>query len=145
MERGPFDIFRRFQKRRRRLVVRFNDNLASGQTLAECPLAGFDKKVELKKIQVITPAAFTADANNYKTVTIKNKGTAGSGTNVIAAVDFGKTANLVAFDIVDLGTLAYDDVAANGVISITVGETGSGTRPDLTKMEVIIEYFYGDY
>lgn len=137
---GYFDLFKRFLARIQRASVRFNDNLASGQVLAESPLFHASKAVEIKKALVQTPAAFTADASNYKTIVLKNKGTDGAGTAVIADFDIGDDENLVAFDIVDLGTLANNRIAAGGAVSIEVTETGTGTRPDLTGMVVVLEY-----
>jgi len=140
---GMFNILKRYLQRTFRASISMMVSLASGETLAETPLFASSEEIVIDKILFVPPAAFTLDAANYKSIVIKNKGIAGAGTDEICNVDLGDDENLVAFDQVDLGTLANNRIAAGGVVSIEVTETGSGTRPVFTNMALVIEYTRG--
>lgn len=84
----------------------------------------------VKEVTVIPEAAVTAQATNYRTIRVVNKGQAGTGTTEVAALalDTPGTDNLVAFDE---KTIPLSGAAANLGVSegdvLAVDETVAGT------------------
>jgi hypothetical protein len=72
----------------------------------------------------IVPDAAFGQATNYAILTVKNKGTAGTGTTSIATKNFN--AAVAAYDYTSLGTISNASVAADEVLTFakTIGGTG---------------------
>lgn len=96
------------------------------QVIGEAPFAG-----TVTSVKLVPEAALTANATNYRTFRVVNKGAAGAGTAVVAsfATDTPTTDDLVAFDekVVTLSvTPANLVVAAGDVLAADETVTASG-------------------
>lgn len=85
---------------------------------------------KVREVTVIPEAGVTANATNYRTIQVLNKGQAGAGSTVVAslALDTPTTDDLVAFDEKTIplsGTAANLTVAEGDVLA--VDETVAGT------------------
>lgn len=85
----------------------------------------------VKEVTIIPEAAVTAQATNYRTIRVVNKGQAGTGTTEVAALplDTPGTDNLVAFDEKTIplsGTAANLAVVAGDVLAVDETITGTG-------------------
>lgn len=95
------------------------------QVIGEAPFAG-----TVTGVSITPEAALTADASNFRTFRLVNKGQDGSGTTVVAsfATDTVTTDDLVAFDEKALplsGTAANLEVADGDIL--VADETTDGT------------------
>lgn len=98
---------------------------AQDQVIGEAPFAG-----TVTGVSITPEAALTADATNFRTFRLVNKGQDGSGTTVVAsfATDTVTDDDLVAFDekaIPLSGTAANLDVAEGDIL--VADETTDGT------------------
>lgn len=84
----------------------------------------------VNEVTVVSEAAVTANATNFRTIRVLNKGQAGTGSTVVAslALDTPGTDNLVAFDekAIPLSATAADLVVAAGDV-LAADETVTGT------------------
>jgi hypothetical protein len=101
-------------------------NAAQDQVIGEAPYAG-----RVSSVKIVPEAALTANATNFRTFRVVNKGQAGSGSTVVAsfATDTPTTDDLVAFDekaIPLSGTPANLKVAKGDVLAVdeTVAAAG---------------------
>lgn len=78
---------------------------------AQAPFAG-----TVTAVQYVPEAAITGAATNNRTLSLINKGQAGSGTTVVASLNFGNGTNAAAFNERDitLSVTAADLVVAEG-------------------------------
>jgi len=87
------------------------------QVIGESPVAG-----TVIGVSITPEAAVTANATNYRTFRVVNKGQAGAGTTVVAtfATDTVTTDDLAAFDekAIPLSSTAADLVVAEGDILV---------------------------
>lgn len=108
------------------------------QVICEAPFAG-----TVTKVDIIPEAALTANATNYRTFRVINKGQAGAGTTVVAsfATDTPTTDDLVAFDEKEL-TLSVvagaTTVAAGDVLVADETVTASGIAHSGYRIRVTI-------
>jgi hypothetical protein len=96
------------------------------QVIGEAPFAG-----TVTEVTIIPEAAVTANATNFRTFRVVNKGQAGAGTTVVAtfATDTVTTDDLAAFDEKTIplsGTAANLVVAAGDVLAADETVTGTG-------------------
>lgn len=108
------------------------------QVVGESPVAG-----TVSSVSITPEAALTADATNYRTFRLVNKGQDGSGTTVVAsfATDTVTTDDLVAFDEKALTLSAVDgalDVAEGDVLVAdeTVAAAGVAHSGYRLKVEI---------
>jgi hypothetical protein len=103
------------------------------QVIGEAPFAG-----TVTSVKIVPEAALTANATNYRTFRVINKGQAGSGTTVVAtfATDTPTTDDLAAFDekeiplsaVAGATTVAAGDVLAADETVAASGIAHSGYR-----------------
>lgn len=79
--------------------------------VGQAPFAG-----TVTSVQYVAEAAITGAATNNRSVSLVNKGAAGSGTTVVATLAFGSGVNATAFDekAITLSVTAADLVIAAG-------------------------------
>jgi hypothetical protein len=97
---------------------------AGDQTLGEAPYAG-----TVSDVSFTPEAAITGDNTNKRTFTLVNKGQAGSGSTVIATLDFVTGVNGVAFDEKQFtlsGTAANLVVASGDILAVVEAVAGTG-------------------
>lgn len=108
------------------------------QVISEAPFAG-----TVTKVVIVPEAALTANATNYRTFRVINKGQAGAGTTVVAsfATDTPTTDDLVAFDEKEL-TLSVvagaTTVVAGDVLAVDETVTASGIAHSGYRVQVTI-------
>lgn len=104
--------------------------------LAHAPFSG-----TVTAVEYVPEAAITGAATNNRTVSLVNKGQAGSGTTVVATLNFASGVNAVANDqkTIPLSATAADLVVAEGDVlqwrSVAVG-TGIADPGGLVKVTV---------
>jgi len=100
-----------------RHVHQFADAVATAGTELEevCFLAPFNIKIDA--VYIVPTTAIADDATDYVGVAVKNKGTAGTGTTVVASRDF---------DAAD----GSDDVAACTDAALTLSSTAANLLVD---------------
>ena len=86
-------------------------NASDDTVIAQSPYAG-----TVTAVQYVPEAAITGAATNNRTVSLVNKGQAGSGTTVVATLTFGSGTNATANNEVSLtlSSTAADLVVAEG-------------------------------
>jgi len=110
---------------------------AQDLVIGKAPFAG-----RVSSVSIIPEAALTANATNFRTFRVINKGQAGAGSTVVAsrATDTPATDDLVAFDekTIDLsGTPANLNVAAGDVLA--ADETVAGTGVAHSGYQIVVE------
>lgn len=100
--------------------------VAQDQVIGEAPYAG-----EVTEVVIVPEAALTANATNYRTFRVLNKGQTGAGSTVVAslATDTPTTDDLAAFDEKSIplsGTAANLDVAEGDVLAVDETVAASG-------------------
>lgn len=115
---------------------------ATAGTVSEVVAFRAPFKLTITAVRLLADAAVTANATNFATIEVRNKGAAGSGTVVMAshAFDTVTTDDVAAFDekaLVLSATAANLDAAEGDVIAIrkTVGGTGLAVAG-----AVVVEY-----
>jgi hypothetical protein len=108
------------------------------QTVGEAPFAG-----TVSEVRLIPEAALTANATNYRTFRVINKGQAGAGTTVVAtfATDTVTTDDLVAFDekVIPLSAVAGATTVAEGdVLAADETVAASGVAHSGYRIEIDI-------
>lgn len=96
----------------------------SSTTIGVAPFAG-----TVTAVEYIPTAAITGHASNNRTLSLINKGTAGSGTTSVAALTTNASTSLSAFDskaVTLSGTAANKTLAANDVLAFTSVHAASG-------------------
>lgn len=111
---------------------------AQDQTIGEAPVKG-----TVSSVSIIPEAALTANATNYRTFRLINKGQNGAGSTVVAsfATDTPTTDDLAAFDekaIPLSGTAANLEVAEGDVLAIDETVTGTGVAHSGYRVKVEI-------
>lgn len=90
-------------------------------------------------VRYMPDAAVTGAATNHKTLTVRNRGTAGAGTTATAAITFASGTNAAAFDATSLtldATAANRDVAADSVVTLLSAVVGTGMTLPAGTIEV---------
>lgn len=113
-------------------------NAAQDQVIGEAPFAG-----TVSSVVIVPEAALTANATNFRTFRVINKGQAGAGTTVVAsfATDTPTTDDLAAFDekAVPLsGVAGATTVAAGDVLVADETVAASGVAHSGYKVVVQI-------
>lgn len=108
------------------------------QVIGEAPFTG-----EVTEVTITPEAALTANATNYRTFRLVNKGQDGSGTTVVAsfATDTVTTDDLTAFDekVIPLsGTAANLDVTEGDILVADETVAASGVAHSGYHMQVKI-------
>ena len=80
----------------------------------------------ITKVGIVPSAAITGADTNYMTLQFKNKGADGTGTDIIAKVDFTLGVDVAAFDFKDFGDVSNAVLAALDTVSWEKVETGEG-------------------
>lgn len=98
-----------------------------------CLIAGTN--LEILSAHVVDTTGITAHADNYWTIQMKNKGSAGSGTDSICSVTTktsggGGTGNIAAFDAQSLDTITNGLLTKGDVASITLTKAASAPNTD---------------
>jgi len=97
---------------------------------------------KIKEVGFVPKAAITGADTNYFTLGFKNKGAAGTGTDVIAEKAYTDGIDVAAFDHEDLGTVANNLLSEGDVVSFHKTETGNGmAMPDLIAVVVFQPYW----
>ena len=101
------------------------------------PVAG-----SLNQCLLVTKDAITASDSNYWTITLTNKGAAGTGTDKIAEKTTKATGGtaFAAYDAWNIGTLSstYKVLAAGDVVTLTLTITGTATA--FAEAAVMLEF-----
>lgn len=107
------------------------------QVIGEAPFAG-----TVTSVKIVPEAALTANATNYRTFRVINKGQAGAGTTVVAtfATDTVTTDDLAAFDekVIPLSATAADLVVAAGDV-LAADETVAASGIAHSGYRIIVE------
>jgi hypothetical protein len=91
-------------------------------------------------VLMVPEAALTANATNYRTFRVVNKGQNGAGSTVIAsfATDTPTTDDLVAFDEKTVPLVGTPTVAAGDIIAVDETVTGTGVAHSGYRIDVEI-------
>ena len=97
----------------------------------------------LTKAYLVNGAALAADTTNYTTITLRDKGGAGTADNQIASYATDSNA-FVAFDSTDMGTLdaTHKVLAAGDVVTLKKADSGTGAATD--TLLVVLHYTPND-
>jgi hypothetical protein len=100
---------------------------ATAGTADEFPVLRAPRRMKVTGARFIPKAAITADATNYLTLTLRNRGAAGAGTTQVAARSFA-TGNAAAFvaDAMTVSATAANLILAAGDV-LTAEKLNSGT------------------
>lgn len=114
-------------------------NTVQDYVIGEAPFAGV-----VSEVTIVPEAAVTANATNYRTFRVVNKGQAGAGTTVVAtfATDTVTTDDLAAFDEKTIplsGTAANLVVAAGDVLVADETVAASGVAHGGYHIKVTID------
>jgi hypothetical protein len=106
------------------------------QVIGEAPFAG-----TVTAVSIVPEANGTANATNYRTFTVQNKGAAGSGSTAVAALptDTPTTDDLKAFDEKALtlsGTAANLEVSAGDILAVVETVAAEGLAHSGYKIQV---------
>lgn len=107
----------------------------------EIPVFVAPHGTRLLKAYLVDGGGVTADATDYTTLSIVNKGSDGSGTDTVASFDTdsnGDNVSLTAFDAHDFGTLANYSLSQEDVVTLKKADTASGQA--LTTATVVLVY-----
>lgn len=121
-------------------------SLATAGTADEVAVFRAPHDLEVVAVRHIPHNAITANGTNYATLSVRNKGTDGTGTDVVAgpfATDTPTTddrAALAAYELTLSATAANVEVAAGEVLAFNKAVAGSGVAIDGV---VEIEYTAG--
>jgi hypothetical protein len=115
----------------RRFAVYIPLAWATAGTTGEEPALRAPIRLQVTAVRFIAKAAITGHATNYATVSVENKGAAGTGTTEVAsfAFDTPTTDDVAAFDekaITLSGTAANLILVAGDVVSIKKAVAASG-------------------
>jgi hypothetical protein len=104
-----------------------------------------DAKVKILSVKLVNQAAITGNASNYGTLTVYNRGAAGTGTTAVAqrATDTATTDDVTAnvpWEVTLSSTPAALYVEAGEALTCEWAQTGTGG--DLTEASVMIAYVY---
>ena len=108
---------------------------ATAATADEHPVFRAPYACEVKAVRYVPESAITGHATNYATLSLQNKGAAGTGTTEVAsfAFDTATTDDVAAMDekaITLSGTAANLDLATGDVVSIKKAVAGTGLALD---------------
>ena len=96
------------------------------------------------KAKIVTKDAITVSDTDYWTLTLTNKGAAGSGTDKIAESNTKQTGGTAfgAYTARDVGTIdaAKGALVANGVVQLTLTKSGSATA--FAEASLMLEVTY---
>jgi len=113
------------------------DSIAAGTT-GEYAVFAAPCKCKIVKVSIIPDSNITGDDTNNFGIRLKNKGSGGSGTGVIATKTFTSGVNATAYVEFDLGQVDNNLLNQGDVVTFEKFENGSGmTMPSLL---VKIEY-----
>jgi hypothetical protein len=109
------------------------------QTIGEAPFAG-----EVTAVSLISEGAVTANATNYRTFTVVNKGQDGSGSTVVAtlALDTPTTDDLAAKDEKAFVLSAVEhatEIAEGDVLIVSEAVTASGLAHSGYQIKVVVD------
>lgn len=109
--------------------------VAQDQVIDRSPITG-----QVKSVKLISEAAVVANATNFRTIRVVNRGQDGTGTTVVAshALDTPGTDNLVAFDEREL-PITNANVNAGDVLVADETVTGTGVAHSGYRIAVLIE------
>lgn len=111
--------------------------MAQDQTVGEVPFDG-----TVTGVTIIPEANLTADATNYRTFSLINKGTNGNGTTVVAtfATDTPTTDDLADFDekAITLSVVSGATTVTEGQV-LAVAETVAGTGVAHSGYEIQVD------
>jgi len=96
---------------------------------------------ELKKAWLTTIFDITASATDYGTFSLINKGSDGTGTDVICSITTAAT-GFTAMDPRDMGTLANNDLAKQDSVSFKFAPTLEGCVEGVFGLQLLLEYVY---
>jgi len=113
-------------------------------TSQELPLISFPVKTRICAVRLIASTNMTGHTTNNATLTVKRKGTAGTGTTTVASLAFASGTNATAFvplAITLTTTKANLELAAGEALSWSWVEGGTGI--DLVASTLEIDYATG--
>lgn len=80
----------------------------------------------ITKVKYIPDTAITgADTNSFN-CNVTDRGSAGTGTSEMCAIDFVSGKDAIAFDALDFGTVSYGSLAADDTIAVQYQKVGNG-------------------
>jgi len=107
----------------------------AGVTTTEVPVFKAPCSGRVTRLGFVPKAAITGANTNYMTLGFKDKGSGGTGTDVMASRAYTLGVNVAAFDYEDLGDVSYRDLAKDDVLSFYKAVTGTGMdMPDLVPV-----------
>lgn len=112
-------------------------SVGAGST-TEVPVFAAPFRCKIRKASIIPKSSITGASTNNMTLGFKNKGTDGSGTDVIAYLQFASGINASSFVEKDLGAVTANVLTQGAVVSFYKAESGTGmAMPDLVaKLEI---------
>lgn len=118
----------------------------TGSNSTELPVFVAETACRIVAVDLVDITGVTAHADNYGTATLTNKGTAGSGSDVVAvrATDTATTDNIAAdtpWPLVLSSTQANLEVGAGECLTFSWTEAGTGQ--DLGGALLVIHYAVG--
>lgn len=133
MAPGFFDVVKKTRDRETSIQVA----ALTATNLVETPAFVAPFPCTIQSISIVPQAAITGAATDNFGVRCKNKGAAGSGTDVIATKTFALGTDGAAFDSVSLGTVSNKELATGDVVSFEKFENGNGMNMPAVLVSIV--------
>lgn len=117
-------------------------SVAAGDATEEQAIFRAPFRCFVKRVSIIPNAAVTGDDTDRKNLNVRNKGSDGSGTTELGALDLDTGTDLVAFDAKDIVSGLSESstgaaMAEGDVLGLQVEKVGTGVIVPESMIEVI--------